>query len=271
MAEKHLHAGHRSRLRARYSKNPQCFEDHELLELILFYAIPQKDTNALAHELLHRFGSLSGVLEASAQQLSSVNGMGESSSQLFLAMMDLIRRYLKEKSVKKRTEDVDSLTKTVGDHFKPEYIGRSSEMVKIIGLNACQQIIGSAVVGEGNFDSSSVDMEKLIDFMIKYRPSYVVLAHNHPSGVGVPSTQDYNATDLVSNFVSSMKCRLLDHIIFDPSGDYLSFRDSGFLSGGERPTYSVRVHEPECSEDFSGREFVKNPMVTEIMAKMENK
>ena len=262
---KHLHAGHRVRLKERFRAAPRTFEDHELLELLLFYCIPQKDTNALAHRLLRRFGSLGGVLEAPTEQIRTVEGMGDASALLFPVMKEYLHRYLSEKSeVLRPVAQVPP--EQLGDRILPEYFGLSHERVMIVGMNAKHRVVGSSVVGEGSEESSSVDMQRIADFVGASGAKYAVLAHNHPSGVGLPSPADIAATEQISDFLRYLGVELEDHIIFDGNGDYVSFAQSGLLHSSLSPDYSVI--SPDGRRSGGVRKVADlpvTPLLTEIM------
>ncbi|MBQ1216369.1 MAG: RadC family protein [Clostridia bacterium] len=256
MSKPNPHAGHRSRLRERFALSPASFRDHELLELLLFYAIPQKDTNSLAHELLDRFGSIAGVMEATEDQLASVPGMGKSSAQLFPVMLSFLRRYMKEKVVVRG--DHGHLPETLGAYLWPDYLGVTQEHVRVIGFNRNGRIIGDALVGEGSVSGSVVNITLLGKFISDYKPASVVLVHNHPSGAAIPSDDDYRATDKIRTFLDCCGVTLTDHLIFDNNGDYMSFGQSGMMDAKNRPAYHVVPPQKGSGSRTSLRKCDKN-------------
>ena len=269
MNPKHHHAGHRERLRARYRTHPETVTDHELLELLLFYAIPQKDTNELAHRLLERFGNLSGVLYASTDQIRCVEGMGEISSLMFPMMQDLFRRHMTERVVDVQQIPTSYSVEAIADRYLPIFERQTVERSMVIGLDSCFRVIGDSWVGSGTFDSSEIKMSDVSDFVTYNKPRYVILVHNHPSGIGLPSEPDFVATEQVGKFLSCLDVDLLDHLIFDGRGDYLSFYQSKYFELEEHPRYLVGIREPSRAEitpfrllNFDGRKayakFVKN-------------
>lgn len=227
-----IHAGHRARHKARFLAAPDTFSDHELLELLLFYVIPQKDTNELAHLLIKRFGSLPGVFEASAEELQTVDGMGESAAILFRSVMQIFRRCVEVRCVESkqdlRVEDAIRLDLT------SKYLGAARERVWLAGLDSKWRIVGIVCVGDGDLSSAEADMKRVLNFVSEYSPKYVILSHNHPSGVGLPSDADLFATQRMEGILKGVGVELYDHLIFDDSGDYLSFRESKFLGDGRR-------------------------------------
>jgi len=239
----HHHAGHRDRLRNRFLLSPDTVADHELLELLLFYAIPQKDTNGLAHELLARFGSLKGVLEAPRSELKSVPGMGETSSVLFPAMMDLIRRYSQEvEEFRVENSSVPlQISERMGGLYVSRFLGKKKEEVILVGLNAQGKRCAETVLGKGDSSSAIVDLDSVVQFFLDVRPKSVVLMHNHPSGAAIPSDSDFDACEQVRTLARQYRVAFLDNLIFDPCGDYMSFLESGYLDG--RPPQPFRVSQ----------------------------
>ena len=245
------HEGHRSRLRERFSVNSSSLQDHELLELLLFYAIPRKDTNDLAHMLLGRFGSISGVMEAPEGILADAPGMGKVSAQLFSVIQELSRRYMKEKVAVRGAV----VPETLGAYLWPDYLGVSREFVRVVGFNRQGKIVGDSVIGEGSEVDSTVSMQRLSLFVAEFHPVSVVLVHNHPSGAAVPSDLDYEATDSVRMFLACMGVALVDHLIFDDNGDYTSFAQSGLMNSENRLAYQVGLPESR-SVSRAGKKFV---------------
>ncbi len=264
MSFKHSHGGHRARLRARFQKAPDSLEDHELLELLLFYAIPQKDTNGMAHDLLNRFGSFRNILNADASQLSVVPGMGEVSSQLFPVVQELISRYLREQLTTRPRKAYDP--KYVGGLCLPKFFNKQEEHVYVLALDSNYEIAAEAEIGVGGFNSSPIDIVQFSNFVHKHKPCSIVVAHNHPSGFALPSTEDYRTTDFLQKYVASCGTRLLDHLIFDGRGDFVSLGDSKQMDGKNRFYYEVRQEDLPGS---GGVRFIihERPLVADIMTK----
>ncbi len=263
MPYKHHHAGHRARLRNRFKKSPDSLEDHELVELLLFYAIPQKDTNTLAHDLLHRFGSLSKLMSADAFRISQVPGMGETSSLLFPVVFELFRRDLRSRLSEKSPKAYDP--KHVGGQYLSKFFGRTAEHVIAMALDQEGEVFAEIEIGNGDFDSAPVNEGLAYQFAYQNSPCDIVLAHNHPSGIALPSQADYEVTDSLRKVISSGGCRLLDHLIFDGRGDFVSLGASGQMDGKNRFYYKVRQ-----VKDSSGMpQFVikQESMVADIMTK----
>ncbi len=265
MALNHLHGGHRARLRARFQKSPDSLEDHELLELLLFYAIPQKDTNALAHALLHRFGSFSNVINAAPDQIREVPGMGETSSQMFSVMAEAFRRYLREQVVRVKRTVYDPAA--VGSLYLSRFFGITQEHVIAIALDQDFSVQGEIELGTGDFFSAPVNTTKLSRFIGRMHPYYVVIAHNHPSGVALPSPEDFKTTDMVRAFVRSCGSCLIDHLIFDGRGDFVSLGVSGQMDDNANRYYYQVTQVPFDTPGEIRFSFRKMPLVAEIMTK----
>ncbi len=267
MGLNHSHGGHRARLRKRFSRAPEIFEDHELLELVLFYAIPQKDTNALAHDLLIRFGSLNGVLNATPAQLQTVPGMGEVSSQMFPVLLEMLRRYFHNAVEEKPLSSYDPTQ--LGARYLSTFFGREEESVLAIALQRDYTVKGDLFIGRGGFSSSQIDTRALSNFIEDMFPCKIVIAHNHPSGIALPSQADFVTTDRLRDFIFECGAKLLDHLIFDGQGDFVSLGDSGQLENTTRYYYKVSSVEDE-TEGMLRLSFEKIPLTAKIVTKNQN-
>ena len=252
MKKTYLHGGHRNRLRDRYRKSPETVTDHELLELLLFYAIPQKDTNELAHRLLERFGSLDGVLHASEPELQSLDGLGETSSLLFPLMKEFFFRYRKEHTLQMRQIAVSYQAEAVADRYLELFTGSDAEKILLIGLDRNFCILADDTVAYGGFESATLDLDRVKSFVSFVRPCYAILAHNHPSGVALPSEADYASTEAVEDLLNLLGVPLQDHIIYDGTGDYVSFEQSGYFRN-RRARYRVTRRGGDFSDSPSPR------------------
>lgn len=230
MSEKHLHDGHRSRLREKFLHDPSVLADHEIFELLLYYAIPRKNTNPIALDLMKCFRGLSGVLDASAEQLRSVAGIGENSALIIPIVRELCLRYQREQKKDATNSPGTYDADLVGASFLSEFSGLTHERILVVGLNEHYNVIGHRELGRGDANLVSIDMRKLASFITSVDPKYLVLAHNHPSRVGLPSTDDVKATKMLFHFVAAMNVQLLDHIVYDGVGDFVAFSQSKYGS-----------------------------------------
>ncbi|MDY3778783.1 MAG: JAB domain-containing protein [Candidatus Limousia pullorum] len=220
MAYKHEHGGHRERMKDKYIKfGLEIFEPHEVLEMILFYAVPRVDTNPLAHRLIDHFGSLAGVFDASISQLMDF-GLSKNAA-VFISMIPKISRiYIDDKRQKRQVITRDML----GEYFQDKFIGRTEEYIVALFLDAKGRELSCVPISSGNFSAATVPYEKIINLAILSRAKSVALAHNHPSGSVLPSEKDIDVTYTLSEKLETMSLSLLDHIII-ASDEYLSICD----------------------------------------------
>lgn len=220
MAYKHDHGGHRDRMREKYLKyGLDVFEPHEVLEIMLFYAIPRVDTNALAHRLIEKFGSLSAVLDADVNQLMDA-GLTKNAAVFLNMLPEFSRVYNENKTSKRKVLTRDML----GEYFQNKFIGRKDEYIIALFLDAKGRELSCTVVSTGSFSSATVPFEKIINMALACKAKAVAIAHNHPSGSVLPSEKDIDITFLLSEKLETMGIKLLDHIII--AGDeYLSVGD----------------------------------------------
>ncbi len=213
MDNKNVHAGHRKRVRANVIENGfSQLEDHRLLELILFYAIPQADTNGTAHNLLNEFGSLKGVLNADIKSLCEVAGIGESSAVMIASMGEAMRRSQKVSADKrmlyKNHEDYCALAQG--------YLsGEPKEKVIAFCFDASGRLKRVVNVSEGTENSSFIDVRRIVQSAMGCDATTVVMAHNHPTGSGEPSVSDMDSTRSLAVTLRKLQVMLADHIIVD--------------------------------------------------------
>lgn len=219
-----IHEDHRKRLKKQFRDGGlDNFSEFQILELLLFYAIPRKDTNPIAHRLIDRFGSLSQVLEAPVEELEKVDGIGPNAALLLGLITEVARAYMKD-----RTENHKILRSIneCGDYLKSFFIGRRVEMVYLLCLDAKCKVLGCREVGEGSVNSANVPIRRIVEIALGYNASSVVLAHNHPSGLALPSQEDIATTRRVAAALSMVDIQLVDHIIV-ADDDYVSLVQTG--------------------------------------------
>ncbi|WP_407314285.1 RadC family protein [Desulfosporosinus sp. SB140] len=221
-----MHEGHRTRLKNRFiEEGLDAFEDHQILELLLFYAIPRKDTNELAHSLINKYGSLSGVLEADPKDLAKAPGLGENSAILLALIPSLARIYLKDRWGARPT--LDSTAKA-GEYVLTLCAGRTYEVFYVICLDAQHKVIYSALVHEGTIDQAPVYPRLIVETALRHKAQSVILAHNHPGGTPIPSSQDIEVTKRIQVALEQISISVLDHII--AAGEqYVSCAEKGLL------------------------------------------
>lgn len=211
MERNDIHKGHRERLKRKFiNKNGEDFESHELLELLLFYALPQKNTNEIAHRLLLHFGSLAGVLEADINDITAIDGIKEHSAILLKIQLAMLRAYMQEKyELKNRV-----LTKeTMPSYIKSLFFGRKDEAMFAVMLDGEGRIITTVKLSEGTKHKTPLYTRELIKKAIEANADSVILVHNHPSGNSQPSESDLKTTKIAEEALSYVNVRLLEHII----------------------------------------------------------
>lgn len=221
-----MHSGHRERLKGRFlSEGLDGFNQHQVLEMLLFFSIPRRDTNPLAHKLIERYGSLSGVLEADPRDLVKVDGIGPNTALLLSFIPSLCRVYMQDKWRDK--PQLNSTTKA-GEYARSLFYGRQYEVFYAICLDAQNRVNYPALVHEGTIDSAAVYPRLIVEAALRHQASSIILAHNHPGGSLKPSAADLDATKKIISACNAISVRVVDHIIVAGS-DYLSFADRGLI------------------------------------------
>lgn len=224
--EKKIHEGHRKRVKSRYiAEGLDHFEDHEVLELLLFYCIPMKDTNKLAHGMINEFGSLASIFEADPKDISRRCGVSENTAILLSLIPPVSRRYLQRKWGDKPMLNSSSLA---GEYAVSLFVGRIYEAFYLICLDAQNRINNAALVHEGTINESSVYPRLIVETALRYQANSVILAHNHPGGTMQPSQADLEVTRKISAALAAISINVSDHIIV--AGErYFSFAENGLL------------------------------------------
>lgn len=218
------HGGHRRRMRERFlSQGLDGFAPHEVLELILFFAIPQRNVNPLAHELLNCFGSLHGVLDAGAGDLQKVDGVGEYAAALLSLFSQVARRL--EKSRTGVRETLENL-RAAEAHCIRLLGGLRQEHFYVVCLNGRMQVIADELIARGSLLEVPAYPRLVVDAALRHNAHAVVLCHNHPGGSPHPSQGDVEATRLLDGLLQSIEVTLLDHLIVT-DGEALSMAGGG--------------------------------------------
>lgn len=220
-----VHAGHRQRLRTRFIENGlDSFEDHNALELFLFYAIPNRDVNDLAHNLINEFGSLSAVFDANYEDLCKVKGISEYSASLIKLLPALAGRYEQGK-VSADSIIFDSPEK-IAEYMSGIYFGKTNEELYMVCLDSACRLIKCIKLGSGDIDKVSISYRSIAEKALAVKAVNVILVHNHVSGITAPSTQDVVFTLNVVSAMSSIGIRISDHIIMGNGKEHFSMRQS---------------------------------------------
>ena len=220
-----VHDGHRARKKQQFLRHGgDSFADHELLELALFYAIPRRDTNELAHRLLEQFGSLKNVMTAPVEELQKVEGVGENTAILLHLMPELGKRAIQSMPKERNLGSVEKC----GNYLLRLLGGETREVLYQLCLDGKGKLLLCRRLSQGDMDSAALSVRQVVNNALSCGASAVVLGHNHPSGVALPSEEDRAVTLRVRDALKTLDIRLLDHIVV-ADGDYVSMAQSGFL------------------------------------------
>lgn len=221
-----VHDGHRERLRQRFLEHGlDNFNELNALELLLFFSVPRRDTNPLAHALLDRFGSLAALFEASEQELKDVKGVGENTVALIRLVPQIMRR-----SGTARADNIKHIcnSEDAGEYFVPRFMGERDEVVLLLCLDSQRRVISCTEMGRGVVNSVETSIRRMVETALKCKATSVILAHNHPDGNALPSEEDNMVTQRAAKAFALMGIQLADHIIV-ADDDFVSFLDSGML------------------------------------------
>ncbi|MBM6822356.1 RadC family protein, partial [Fusobacterium mortiferum] len=217
--------GHRERLRKKYLQGGYfAFHEYEVLELLLTYVIPRKDTKPIAKDLIEKFGSLDGVVTASIEELCSISGIKENSA-IFVKLLGDLSKNLYKGEIKKegiQLKDKNSLIR----YLRSEIGFSSREEFRVIFLNNYNMLVGSETLFIGTIDKSAVYPREIVEKVLYYKAKGIIFAHNHPSGNLRPSKQDIQITEHMQEALDLIDVKLLEHIIITQDG-YFSFLEEG--------------------------------------------
>ena len=227
-----VHDGHRKRLKTQFLIHGEDFHDHQLLELLLCYAIPQGDVNGLAHALLDQFGSLAGVFDALPPSLTRVDGVGEHTAVLLKLIPKLAGRY---STIRSSPGDILASSRAARDYLLPYFqTGPRNEMVYLVCMDAKYKVLGCHKLGEGTVNAADITPRRVVELALAHNASAVLLAHNHVSGLALPSNADLLTTETLARVLREVGVELADHLIFTED-DMVSLKDSGLLNGYHNP------------------------------------
>lgn len=224
-----VHDGHRKRLRQRFmDEGLDHFSDIQVLELLLFYAIARQDTNPIAHRLLDHFGSLSQVLEAPVEELCKVEGVGENTAVYLRLVTQVGRWYQKDRAARvKMLPTLESCAR----YLQPYFFGQSVETVYLLCLDAKCKLLCCRKIAQGDVNSTDLSIRKIVETALSANASSVLLAHNHPGGMAIPSYEDIHTTQNVAAALQAVDVNFVDHLVICDD-DYVSLMQSGYLKDG---------------------------------------
>ena len=218
--------GHRQRIKDKYKKSGiDGWLDYEILELVLSYSIARKDTKLVAKELLSRFKTINGVLDADSRELNSISGISEHTTLFLNLLKDIAILYLENGL---HNKDLLSSSEVVFDYLRASLKGCVDEEFKTIFLNGRNQLIAVETFQTGTVNRSVVYPRKIVERSLYHHAVGVIIAHNHPAGTLKPSKEDCAVTKSVKNALKTVEISLLDHIIIG-GNDYFSFNKKGLI------------------------------------------
>ena len=215
-----LHKGHRQRLREKFLKALEdgraedVIVDHEFLELLLFFAIPQKNTNEVAHRLINEFGSISAIFDAEINSLLKIEGFGPQCALLFKVVSAAAKRYIND------INDIKSARLTPGNingYIKNLFYGHTNEIAYVIFLDSECVVRKVQRLSSGTVNATPIYSRDIVKMVVNERYPYIILAHNHPNGNAMPSKSDLEVTKTIEMALSFIDVRIVDHVIV--SGD----------------------------------------------------
>jgi len=221
-----IHAGHRERVRQRFMEEGlDSFEDHEVLEFLLYYCVRQKDTNALAHRMLKEYGTLHDLLEAHPRDIARRCKVSLNTATLISLCVPLARRYMSSKWGDKPVLNSSSMA---GEYAVSLFAGRIYEAFYAICLDAQNRVNHAALVHEGTINEAHVYPRIIVETALRHKANSIILAHNHPGGSLKPSTADIDVTRKICAALKPISIRVVDHIII-AGESYLSFAEQGLM------------------------------------------
>ena len=221
-----VHEGHRERMRRQMkTSGMDSLSDVQVLEVALYYAIARRDTNEIAHALLRRFGSLSGVLEAPRAELLKIDGVGESAADLLLLFIQMERRHLMDRAGRQTFLDT---TYNCAQYLMPRFIGEQEEVVYLLCLDAKCKALDCSLIHRGAVNMTAISVRKIVKAALDHNATSVVVAHNHPSGLALPSREDRATTLALKAALDAVDVVLVDHVIV-ADGDFVCLRENGLL------------------------------------------
>lgn len=226
---KNLHKNHRQRVRARFIKenNLDSFEPHQILELLLFYAVPRRDTNELAHRLLNEYGNLHNLLNARPEDIEKRCKVSEPTAVLISMIPHICRKFLQSSMINENI-CINNL-EIACKYFHSTLAGKPFESFYMLCLDLNKKFRKLIKISDGSTSSSPIYMEKVVGDALLHNSSFVIVGHNHPSGTKKPSSSDVDVTNQIYNALAYVNIKLLDHIIVC-GDDYYSFAKKGICN-----------------------------------------
>ncbi|WRS28022.1 DNA repair protein RadC [Oscillospiraceae bacterium MB08-C2-2] len=223
-----IHQGHRERLKEKFRTNGLGgFAPHEMLEFLLFYSVPRRDTNEIGHELINTFSSISGVFDAPYNMLTDIPGIGDESATLIKLIPELCRVYLDDMYAVSNKNVINDHV-AAKDYVKSKFLGRTNEEVLLICLGYNKKVLLCTKIAEGSMERVAITPSEVVKTALKVNSVTAMLAHNHPGGFCLPSQADMFTTRQILKALKFVNIQLIDHIIVGSDGVY-SMEEKGMF------------------------------------------
>lgn len=221
------HDRHRQRVYNRFLREGLMgFEEHNAMEFLLFLAHARGDTNSLAHRVIDTFGSLAAALDAPYEDLVQVPGIGPTSATVMKFIPQMCAYYLKSKQGASKPLNSPA---AAAELFMPYFFAKTNEEFYVAALDDRCRLLRLERLSYGTANTTSVNTAQVAEFAVRWRATGIILAHNHPRGVPLPSANDIAVTQALMASLGTMHVTLVDHLIFSDD-DYLSFTDSKYMN-----------------------------------------
>lgn len=221
------HADHRLRMRKRFldEKGFDNFSDHEILEVLLYLCLPRCDTNEIAHDLLDEFGSFSSVLEKSPYELKKVKGISDAAAVYISMITEFCKKYYNDRL---QPDMILDSSEKMAEYIIPKFIGCTEEQVYCICLNNVCRILSCDLLSKGDVSSSNISVRMAVENAIRHNSTNIILAHNHPQGLALPSNDDIAVTKSLQKGLEAIGINLVDHFIV-AQNDAISLKQSKYF------------------------------------------
>ena len=206
-----LHKEHRKRLRNKFMKSGiDGLTDHEIIELLLFYAIPVKNTNETAHRLIKEYGNLANIFDADEESLVKIEGVGESVATMFKLMRECVNKYINDKN---DIANVHLTPLNINTYIKNLFYGHTREVAYAVLLDSNCNVKKVKKLSVGTVNATPLYPREVVKLAVNEKYPYMLLAHNHPNGSAVPSPNDLKITKTIELALNFVDVRLVDHVI----------------------------------------------------------
>lgn len=218
--------GHRARMRDRLLRaGPDALADHELLEMMLFLALPRRDTKPIARALLSRFNSFAGCISASPQELREIDGLGEAGVAALKTIQTAALRLMRAEIL---DQPILTSWQRVIDYLTAALSREKVEHFRVLYLDSRNRLIADELQGKGTVNLAPVYPRELVRRALELHATAMILVHNHPSGDPTPSRQDIEMTQAIRAAAEPLAIVLHDHVIIG-NARWVSLSREGFL------------------------------------------